>query len=193
MRKLKLQVQMTIDGFVAGPNGELDWMSFQPWDDQLTAFVNELTDSSDTILMGRNMTDGFVNYWEGVVNSGPENPEFTFAQKMVNTPKVVFSRTLTQSVWNNTTVARGDLADEVNRLKRLPGKDIIVYGGATFVSSLIQHGLIDEFYLCINPAAIGKGMPIFAALDHRQHLTLVNATPFDSGEVVLHYKPKRDE
>lgn len=75
------------------------------------------------------------------MSSGPAKPEFAFAQKMVNTPKVVFSRTLTESVWANTTVATGDLADEVARLKSLPGKDIIVYGGATFVSSLIQRGL----------------------------------------------------
>ena len=190
MRKLKLQVQMTVDGYVAGLNGELDWMT-QPWDNKLVAFVNELTDSSDTILLGRNMTDGFVNYWEGVVNNQPDSPEFAFAQKMVNTPKVVFSRTINQSVWNNTTVANGDLVEEVTRLKRLPGTDLIVYGGATFVSSLIQHSLIDEFYLFVNPVAIGEGMAIFDQLGGRQALTLLKCIPFDGGIVVLHYESNR--
>ncbi len=192
MRKLKLQVQMTVDGYVARPNGELDWTTHQ-WDEKLVTFVNELTDSSDTILLGRKMTDGFVNYWEGVVNNHPDSPEFAFAQKMVNKPKVVFSRTLHQSTWNNTKVAYGDLAEEVTHLKNLPGNDLIVYGGAGFVSSLIKHGLIDEFYLFINPVTIGDGLAIFNETTDKQTMTLVKSIPFDCGIIVLHYEPKRSE
>src|ERR1700759_1268670 len=101
MRKVKLQMQISVDGYVAGPNGELDWMIWN-LDDKLLQFINSLTDSSDTILLGRKMTDGFVNYWENVVNNQPDSPEFSFAKKMVDTPKVVFSKTVTASRWNNT-------------------------------------------------------------------------------------------
>ncbi|HVE56643.1 MAG TPA: dihydrofolate reductase family protein [Pyrinomonadaceae bacterium] len=189
MRKLKLQVQITVDGFVAGPNGELDWMTFG-MDDRLAEYVNALTDSSDTILLGRKMTDGFVNYWTSVLDN-PESPEYSFAQKMVNTPKVVFSKTVKESIWANTTVANGDLVEEVEKLKQQDGKDIIVYGGATFVSNLIKANLIDEFHLCINPTALGRGLTIFGNLDDRLKLKLVKSNAFSNGEVVNHYEPEK--
>src|SRR5687768_14189737 len=136
MRKLKLQVKITVDGFVAGPNGELDCMTREK-DEKLIQLINDITDSSSTIIMGRKMTDGFVNYWEGAVKKGPENREYVFAKKMVDIPKVVFTKTLDKSRWNNTTLAKGNLADEIGKLKKQEGKDIVVYGGASFVSSLI--------------------------------------------------------
>ncbi len=92
MRKVRLQVQVSIDGYVAGPNGEMDWMVWE-WDDKLAAYVNELTDPVGTILLGRKMTDGFVSHWENVATR-PDDPGFVFARKMVDTPKVVFTRTL---------------------------------------------------------------------------------------------------
>jgi dihydrofolate reductase len=190
MRKLKLQVQLTLDGYVAGPTGEMDWMNFTQ-DDALDAYVNALTDSSDTILLGRKMTDGFVNYWTDVVTNQPESRDFAFAKKMVDMPKIVFSKTLHESTWNNTKLANGNLVDEITNLKNQEGKDIIVYGGATFVSALIKHGLIDAYHLCVNPTAIGTGMSIFSQLGQNLQLTLVNATPFACGEVVLHYEPKQ--
>ena len=186
MRKLKLQMQITADGFVAGPNGELDWMTFGE-DDEMFAQINTLTDSSGTILMGRKMTDGFINYWTSVL---PESPEYSFAQKMVNIPKIVFSKTIKESKWVNTTVANGDLVEEVEKLKQQDGKDIIVYGGATFVSNLIEENLIDEYYLFINPVAIGKGLTIFGKLKDRLSLNLVKAKQFDCGETLLNYAKK---
>lgn len=192
MRKLKLQVQLSVDGYVAGPNGEMDWMVWDT-DQESEAYVNALADTSDTILLGRKMTEGFVNYWTDIVDHKPESPEFSFAQKMVNTPKVVFTKTMEESPWNNTVLAKGDLTQEITRLKGQAGKDIIVYGGATFVSALIKTGLIDEFHLIINPVVIGKGMTIFSELNGKQALVLVKSIPFNFGVVVLHYEPKRDE
>ncbi len=189
MRKLKLQVQMSLDGYVGGPNGELDWMTWQ-WDSELEAYVNALTDASDTILLGRKMTDGFVNYWTDVVNNQPESREYPFAKKMVDTPKVVFTKTVENSGWQNTTLAKGDLTEEVNQLKNQDGEDIIVYGGAGFVSSLIRAGLIDEYHLFINPTAIGNGMTIFGQVEGEKNLTLVKSQAFDCGIVVLSYTPK---
>jgi dihydrofolate reductase len=126
------------------------------------------------------------------VAANPDHEEFTAGQKFTDTQKVVFTKTLDQSIWANTVLAKGDLVDEISTLKNQDGKDIIAYGGATFVSALIKHGLIDEFHLFINPAVIGNGMTIFKELDHKQNLTLVKSTPFDCGIVVLHYEPKHD-
>jgi dihydrofolate reductase len=181
---------MTVDGYVAGPNGEMDWMVLGEWDSGLEAYVNGLTDSSDTILLGRKMTDGFVNYWTDVVDNQPESREFPFARKMVDKPKVVFTKTLEASPWANTTLAKGDLVDEINQLKNQEGEDMIVYGGAEFVSSLIEAELIDEYHLFVNPVAIGSGMTIFGDSERRLNLTLVKAQTFNSGEVVLCYQPK---
>jgi dihydrofolate reductase len=186
MRKLKLQVQMTVNGFVGGPNGELDWMTWT-WDEGIKNFVNELHDSVDTILLGRKMTDGFMSHWQNVK---PDDPEYAFAKKLIDIPKVVFTKTLEKSNWVNTVIAKGDLADEVNNLKKQKGKDIIVYGGASFVSNLIKEGLIDEFYLFINPAAIGSGLTIFGGISGKQNFSLVKSIQFECGVVVLQYKPK---
>ncbi len=106
---------------------------------------------------------------------------------MIDTPKVVFSRTLSASPWANTTLARGELANEVTRLKSAPGGDLIAYGGGTFVSELIQHGLIDEYHLFVNPTALDEGMPIFR--HGKVPLVLVQAKPFECGIVVLTYAP----
>ena len=195
MRKLKLQVQMTVDGFVGGPNGELDWMSFN-WDDKIQKYVNELTDSVDTILLGRKMTDGFISYWTDVV-ANPADPQYSFAREMVDKPKVVFTKTLDKSKWENTTIAKGDLAEEITKLKKNSSssdsgqvKDIIVYGGASFVSSLVKNNLIDEYHLFINPAAIGKGLSIFSTLNDQLNLKLVKNIGFGCGIVLNYYEPK---
>ena len=182
---------MSVDGFVAGPKGELDWMTWDH-DDKLNEFINVLTDSSDTILLGRKMTDGFVNYWENIVNNQPESPEFSFAKKMVDIPKIVFTKTLDESKWNNTTLAKGNLADEIANLKKQKGKDIVVYGGAGFVSSLIKEGLIDEFHLFINPIAIGKGLTIFSDLPDKLKLKMTKSKKYDCGIIVNSYVSKLD-
>jgi len=185
MRKLKLQMQITADGYVAGPEGQLDWMTFD-MDPGLLAFINQLTDTSDTILLGRKMTEGFIKYWEHAVTQ-KDSPEYDFAQKMVGLPKVVFSKTLERVEGKNVRVENGDLVDAVKQLKGRPGKDIVVYGGATFVSSLIENGLIDEMNLFVNPVAIGSGMRIFKA---KTPLKLAASTAYACGIVVNGYLPK---
>jgi dihydrofolate reductase len=186
MRKLKLQVQITVDGFIAGPNGEMDWLTFA-WTDDLKKYVGGLTEPIDTIVLGRKLAQGFIPHWA----SRPAGEDPASIDKFNNTPKVVFSKTLQTTEWENTRLAKGDLVTEINDLKRQPGGDIIAYGGATFVSSLIKEGLIDAFYLFVNPVAIGDGMTIFRGLDGKQNLTLVQSTTFDCGIVGLYYQPKR--
>lgn len=193
MRKLKLNMQITVDGFVAGPNGELDWMVLD-LDDKHRADFNALTGSFDTILMGRKMADGFMDYWTKEVKN-PESPEFQLAKMMVDYRKIVFTKTLDKapSSWPNTTLAKGDIVDEVNRIKNQGGRDIVVYGGATFVSSLLKHNLIDEIYLFVNPVAIGEGMSIFKDVGGRFNLRQLDATPYPSGVTVHKYLPGRQK
>ncbi len=180
---------MTINGYVAGPHGENDWMTWNP-DNEFLAFLNSLIDSSDTLLLGRKLaTDGFIKHWENALEKNPDTP---FAKQIVNMPKVVFTKTLDQSIWNNTTLAKGNLAEEIANLKKQNGKDIIVFGGAGFVSSLIQEGLIDEYHLIVNPTAMGKGITIFGALDRIQKFTPIQAKLYPGGKTVLSYKPKND-
>ena len=177
-------MQVTVDGFVAGPEGQLDWMTFDVDAKQLE-FVNQLTDGSDTILMGRKMSPEFLTYWEDIVDNKKDSPEFTFAKKMVNIPKVIFSKTLKSTKGRNARIEEGDLKEEVNKLKKQAGKDLIVYGGAHFVGSLVKENLIDDFFIFVNPTAIGKGMRIFSG---KTPFKLIRSTGYTSGIVVNHYQ-----
>jgi dihydrofolate reductase len=189
MRKLKLQMQMTINGYVGGPNGENDWMTWNP-DDEFIAFMVSLLDTSDTLLIGRKLADGgFVEFWE---NTAGKNPGHPFAKKIAALPKIVFTKTLDKSTWNNTSLAKGNLAEEIAGLKRENGKDILVFGGAHFVSSLIKEGLIDEYHLIMNPTAMGNGMTIFNSLDSIQKFTPIQSKLYPGGKTVLSFKPKND-
>ena len=189
-RKLKLHVHMSIDGCIAGPNDENDWIDFS-WDEKLTEYEKRLHEPVDTILMGRKMVDEFISYWTEVMNK-PDDPMYAFAKKMIETPKIVFTKTLTKSNWINTEIATGDLKDEVTKLKSQEGGDIIVYGGASFDSSLIKENLIDEFILLVNPVAIGNGKTIFKDLKEIRKLSLIESITFDTGIVLLHYEVKRN-
>ncbi|NCD71744.1 dihydrofolate reductase family protein [Mucilaginibacter agri] len=188
MRKLKLQVQMSLDGFVAGPNGELDWMWINTGEPDDSSFLKviELADSCDTILMGRKMTREFVDYWENVVDNKPDSKEYPLAKLMVNLHKIVFSRTETDIKGRNLKVENGDLATVVQELKKQPGKDIMVYGGAEFVSSLVSQNLVDEYYIFQAPVAIGKGLSIFK---DKTVLKLESSTAYKSGKLLIKYLP----
>jgi dihydrofolate reductase len=131
------------------------------------------------------MAEGFIPHFEGFEHDSPKN---TLAQKMVNIPKIIFTKTLNEPFGKNTSVANGNLADEIAILKNQHGKDILVYGGAGFVSSLIAGGHIDEFYFFVIPVMINKGMRIFDLLGKRQKLSLISATPYECGPTVLRYK-----
>jgi len=180
-------MRISVDGFVGGPNGEEDWDIKS--DETLWQLINELPDSSDTLLLGRKMAEGFIPHFEGFES---DSPRAGFARKMVNIQKIIFTRTLDKPFGKNTSLAKGDLADEIAKLKNQNGKDILVYGGAGFVSSLIAGGHIDEFYFFVIPVLINKGIRIFDMLDKRQKLSLISATPYECGVAVLRYKLNND-
>ena len=183
MRKLKLQVQMTVNGYIAGPNGEMDW-TLRDWDDKLKHYVGDIMQPVDCIVLGRKLAQGFIPYWAS-------HPEEEGADTFNQTPKVVFTKTLAVSEWDNTSLAKGELVDEVEKLKAQEGGDLITYGGASFASALIKHQLIDEFRFFVNPVSIRQGLGIFAELDQPQSLDLVKASAFECGIVVLNYALKQ--
>lgn len=186
MRKLKLQMSISLDGYVAGLEGQLDWMTWNQ-DEKLLDFIDHLAGTSDTILMGRKMSHEFITHWENVVDNQPDSPHVKFAPKMVNMNKIVFSKTVHAIPGRNVNVENGDLVEKVNLLKSQKGKDIIAYGGANFISSLIHHNLIDDYYLLVNPTAIGKGLSIFS---DSKPFRLIDSKAYDCGVVVNHLQSK---
>ena len=180
-------MQISIDGFVAGSNGEGDWITFK-LDEKLKKFRSELNDTVDTIISGRKMTDGFVGHWENVVKNHPDSPDYALAKFIVDTPKIVFSKTQKTISGLNTSITNEDLVEVVNKLKNEKGKDIIVYGGAGFVTSLIENNLIDEYYLIMNPVALGSGLSIF---NQRTKLKVVKSTKYACGKVVHKFIPAK--
>lgn len=185
MRRFKLQVQTTVDGYMAGPDGEMDWMTHH-WSDDVGAYVEAMMDPVDCIVLGRRLAEGFIPTWA----ARPEGEDEASIDWMNETPKVVISNTLTESPWDNAVVAGGDLGESVSQLKADAGGEIITYGGGTLVSGLIGEGLLDELHLFVNPTAIGAGMPVFGAHEAYQQLRLVTATPFECGITALHYEPR---
>lgn len=190
MRKLKLQVQITVNGFIAKPGGELDWMTWN-WSDDIKAYVTDLTNSMDTIILGRKLAEGFIPYWADV-KANPDHPENEAGKTFTDTPKIVFSKTLNKSLWDNTTVVNRDLVNEIKKLKDIPGKSIFVYGGAEFVSSLIKEDLIDEYHLFVNPVVIKEGLTIFDKIPDMKKLKLIDSKQFDCGINLLCYEVKKD-
>ncbi|AQX03746.1 deaminase [Elizabethkingia meningoseptica] len=187
MRKLKLQMHISLDGFAAGPNGESDWIFLNgKQDPDAFQFIVDLADSSDTILLGRKMTPGFITHWENVFDNQPDSPAHVLAERMVNTNKIVFSHTETSVPGRNLKVENVDLASSVQELKNQSGKDILVYGGCEFVGNLINLNLIDEYYLITNPVALGKGLPVFQG---KKVLELESSIAFKNGKVINKYIP----
>jgi dihydrofolate reductase len=183
MRRFKLQVQTSIDGFMAVPEGEQGWISV-PLSEDVYAYMYTLMESVDCIVLGRKIADEFITAWA----SGPEDEPETLVEWINDTRKVVISNTLTSSSWENVDVAGGDLVETVNRLKAQPGGDLIAYGGVALVSSLIANDLLDDLYLFVNPVAIGVGRPVFGDLETHRRFRLAGARPFDCGIVALHYQ-----
>lgn len=178
MRKVVLMMSVSIDGFVVGPQGHPGGFT-EP--EELKLWKLERVRRAGTHIMGR------VTYEEMAAHWPTSNDDY--AAPMNEIPKVVFSDTLDQAIWTKSSIARGDLADEMSKLRDQPGGDIIAWGGASFVQSLSRNGLIDEYVLVIQPVAFGGGLPMFRDLREPLQLELVEARKFDS--TVLHVYSRR--
>ena len=179
MRNVILNMRITLDGFVCGPHGELDWMFRQPATPDQEANLTEFEREVDTTLLGRVAYEQQVRYWPSQTGE--------LADLVNGREKIVFSNTLASVAWSNARLATGDPAEEIARLKQQPGKHIYVSGGATLAQSLSRAGLIDEYWVTIYPLALGAGKPLFAGLPGEMPLRLSRVTPFESGAVQLVY------
>lgn len=185
MRKLKLQMQMSIDGFVStGPNDEQQWVTWA-WD-EIKGYAVDMINTSDTIVIGRKLAVDFIPHWDKTAKDSTD-VMIDLARGIARAKKVIFSKTLPQTDLPNTIIAKKDLATTINELKSQEGKDLYVCGGSSFVAGLIQANLIDEFHLFINPVALGKGDPIFNLIPQYRSLVLKNSITYPSGLVLVHY------
>ncbi len=191
MRKVILFMHVSLDGFVCGPNAEQDWMTMN--DDALDKYlITDLLSTVDTILVGRALYQGFSAFWPGVITS-PDSPEelVEFAQWMEDTPKIVFSKTLTGVEWKNSTLAKKELADEIADLKKQPGGDMVIFGGAGIVENFTKLNLVDEYRIKLEPVVLGSGRRLFEDMRGRINLKLLQAKTFESGVVGLYYQTIR--
>lgn len=186
MRRLKLQMQVSLDGFNSiGENDEQKWVTWA-WD-EIKQDVLDLANSCDTELIGRKLAVDYIPFWTDTLTQ-PESIMYEAAKIKAGQKKIVFTKTLDKSIWENTELAKGNLIDKITELKNKNGKDIIVYGGSSFVADLVKENLIDEFYLFVNPIALGQGVPIFYKIKEWQQLKLIKSKTFDSGIILLHYE-----
>src|SRR3954447_19994560 len=183
MRQVIYSMGVSLDGFIAGPDGEIDWSA--P-DEELHRFHNQQTRELGAHLCGRRLYEEMV-YWE-TADRDPSagEPELEFARIWQSLPKIVFSNTL-ERVEGNTRLVRDGVAEEGAKLKEQPGKDLAV-GGAGLASSAMKLGLVDEFRLFVSPVVLGGGTPYFPALDERIDLELVETRTFGSRVVYVRYR-----
>jgi dihydrofolate reductase len=189
MRKIIAALVVSVDGFIEGPNGELDWVD--TWEDPF-----DLLPQIDTCILGRRMYPGYEQYW-GAILANPEGVlpftgkvatrgEIEYARFAERTPHVVLSTTLDSVVWKNTRIVR-DIA-EIRHMKQERGKDMHAVGGATLVGSLMKQRLIDELRLVVYPIILGGGTALFKDVTERHALTFLGAKPLGSGVVRLTYR-----
>ena len=212
MRKLILKMSVSLDGFVCGPNGELDWI-FKTGDDSSRAWVVNTISQAGLHIMGSRTFRDMAAWWPFSTEpfAAPMNdiPKVVFTQKGLNTSEsgttTAFKNATQMRIekglpiaadadkkmasWTNAQVATGDLTEEINKLKQQPGKDILAHGGAQFAQSLAKAGVIDEYQLVIHPVALGKGLSIFSELPKPVYLDLISSTAFKCGVVAHIYRP----
>ncbi len=179
MRKLVVSEFVSLDGVIEAPA----W-TFQFPSEEQGKFKDDELAASDALLLGRVTYEGFATAWPGLTEQYGE-----YAEMMNGYPKYVVSATLQEAEWNNSTIIRDNVAEEVSRLKQQPGKDILVFGSADLVNELMRHGLIDEYRLMVFPVVVGGGKRLFEEGGDTRALRLVETKTFPSGVVVLTYGP----
>jgi dihydrofolate reductase len=185
MRKVVLSMQVSLDGFIARPNGELDWHLV---DGEFNEYARDLLNSLDALVFGRVTYQLMAASWPTATTNGPV--EARIAERLNTLPKVVFSRTLKKVEWKNSRLAEGGIAEEILKMKQRPGKDIGI-GGSSIVSALAPLGLIDEYRILVVPVVLGSGKPLFKDIKGSINLKLRKTKTFGSGLVLLTYQPEK--
>ena len=185
MRKLFSFNMVTLDGFFAGPGGDISWHNV---DEEFNEFAIQQTGTLDVIMFGRVTYQMMASYWptETAIKDDP-----VVAGQMNRASKLVFSRTLDKAEWNNTRLIKDHTAEEITKLKQQPGRDMAIFGSANLMSTLMHLDLIDEHRIIVNPVVLGSGIPLFQGIQHPLKLKLLNSRTFRSGNVLLYYQPER--
>ena len=192
MRKIIVSERITLDGFIAGLHGEMDWME-EFFDEALANYESELQKSVDTTLFGREAYQGFESYWPKVALD-PDSPKglAEYAQQLNAMRKVVFSKTLSRVEWNNSVLVHEIDPEEITKMKQGPGGDMVIYGSASIVQTLTNLHLIDRYQLLVFPVVLGSGKPLFHNISHKVKLSLLSNKMYPSGVVELTYEPGID-
>jgi dihydrofolate reductase len=188
MRKLIFFMHTSLDGFVAGLNGEMDWIIV---DDAIFDFVGTMTDQADTALYGRVTYQMMESYWPTAgekPNASKHDIEHSIWYK--NVSKIVLSKTIKEIGQNNTKVISENISDNINKLKHQDGKNILIFGSPSASNSILNEGLVDEFWIFVNPILLGQGIPLFKDISESVKLSLIETKTFDIGVIALHYTTK---
>lgn len=189
MRKVVLFAHISLDGFAGDINGGLGFLSY---DEELQKYAGELVKTVGAPLYGKTTYQLMEGYWPTVLNKpDADKHALEHAQWVHNIPKVVFSTTLQSASWNNTTLIRENIAEEVNKLKQQPGKDLVIFGSPGLAKSFMNLGLIDEYKLTLHPVILGNGISLFDTNIATRNLKLLAAETLKSGVVTLHYAANR--
>lgn len=186
MRSLVFFMHASLDGFVAGTKGELNWVTVN---DEIFEFVSTMTAQADTALYGRVTFQMMEAYWPKAgekPNASKHDKEHSIWYK--NVAKVVLSKTLDDTGLKNTKVIRDNLQENITQLKQKSGKNILIFGSPGASHSLLEFGLIDEYWIFVNPILLGEGIPLFKNVNDRVKLKLLESKTFTSGVIALHYR-----
>jgi dihydrofolate reductase len=181
MKTIIFQMSVSLDGYIEGPNHEIDWHIV---DDDFNAYAVETLQATETLIMGRTTYELMAGYWPTA-----SDDDAAVRDQMNGTPKLVFSRTLKSVTWQNSRLATGSIADEMARLKQAPGDGLLWVGGSALAASFLELGLIDEIRVILTPILLSGGTTMFGNIKRRHGLSLVSARSFNSGNVLLTYRP----
>jgi len=185
MRKLVFFMHTSLDSFVAGPNGEMNWIKV---DEAIFDFVGTMTDQADTALYGRVTYEMMESYWPTAADKPTATKhDIEHSQWYNKVSKIVLSRTIKETGQRNTKVISENISENINRLKQQDGKNIIIFGSPSASNSLLKMGVVDEFWIFVNPVLLGQGMPLFKDITESVLLTLIETRTFDNGVIALHY------
>jgi dihydrofolate reductase len=188
MRKVILFMHMSLDGFVSKTNGEMDWVTREDME-MNNYLIGDLLKTVDTMLLGRNLYQGFQQAWPAIATT-PSMPKelVDFAHWIEDSPKYVFSKSMNKLDWKNSFLLKGNITEEVKKLQQQPGKDIVVFGGSGIAQQLAKENLIDEYRIKLEPVFLGTGNPLFKDM---ARLKLIQSKAFSSGVVGLYYQPEK--
>jgi len=185
MRKIISFMHLSLDGFVAGPNGEMDWIKV---DEEIFDYVHKRISEGDTSLYGRVTYQMMESYWPTAADKPTATRhDINHSKWYAKVHKVVLSTTMQDANLTNTQIISDNLSDNINKLKQQPGKEILLFGSPTATHSLIQQNLIDGYWLFLNPIILGRGIPLFADIKDKIKLNLLTTHKFACGVTELNY------